>query len=81
AADAAPASHIQVGIFAVPENSAALIGRLAAAGIPAQARPLTRQDRVLTRVVAGPFGSEAERDRALGVIEDLGIRDARLTRE
>lgn len=72
---------IQVGIFAVPENSAALLERLAAAGIRARGEPLTRQDRVLTRIVAGPFGDVQERDRALRVIESLGIRDARLTPE
>lgn len=80
-ADPAAGGFIQVGIFGVPENSTRLIARLANADIPAEGIPLQRQNRALTRVLAGPFGSEAERDRALRMIEDMGIRDARLVSE
>ncbi|MBK0398496.1 SPOR domain-containing protein [Limibaculum sp. M0105] len=74
-------NFIQVGIFAVRENSDRLVAQLADADIKAQAEPIDRSGRVLLRVIAGPFGNEIERDRALRVIEDLGIRDARLIRE
>jgi cell division protein FtsN len=68
---------LQVGIFAQPANAAGLVENLGAEGIRARGITFTQNGRQLTRVVAGPFGSEAERDRALDVIETLGIRDAR----
>lgn len=74
-------NFIQVGIFALRENSDRLIARLAEAKVPASTEQMDRAGRVLVRVIAGPFGNEIERDRALRVIEDLGIRDARLIRE
>ena len=69
--------YLQVGIFAVPENAAEVVSDLASAGIPAEGDPLRIGGRDLLRVVAGPFGSAAERDRALDTVRRLGITDAR----
>lgn len=83
AADAPDLStpYIQVGIFALPANSDRLLEVLEAEGIAARGLPITRSGRPLTRILAGPFGTVAERDSALRTIEALGIRDARLSRD
>ncbi len=67
---------IQAGIFGVEANAARLIETIREAGFPAEGRPGTYGERVLTRVLAGPFESAEERDRALRRIRGFGVPDA-----
>ena len=64
---------IQAGVFGVRDNAVKLVQRLQKRGIPAEGKRLNSK---LTRVVAGPFGTEAERAGALSVIRKMGMRDA-----
>jgi hypothetical protein len=66
--------YIQAGIFGVESNASRLIRVIEEAGFPAEGKPF-RGGR-LTRVVAGPFASRAERDAALATIREIGPSDA-----
>ena len=84
AGDAAPADapiadgkpFIQAGIFGGTRNIERLIEVLEAAGLPASQRPLVQGATTLTRVLVGPFGTIAERDRALATVRRIGPADA-----
>ncbi len=67
---------IQAGIFGVQSNATRLIAAIEAAGYRAEGKPFRSQGRQMTRVVAGPFQSTAERREALRAIRELGTADA-----
>ncbi|MEM0991071.1 MAG: SPOR domain-containing protein [Pseudomonadota bacterium] len=71
-----PRPFVQAGIFGVKSNATALIARLEKLGLPAQGRNLTMGGRQMTRVLAGPFETRAQRDAAQRTIRNLGLRDA-----
>ena len=64
---------VQAGVFGVPSNATNLVARLKKKGIPALTR---KAGGKLTRVLAGPFKSKADRTAALIAIRNLGLRDA-----
>jgi cell division protein FtsN len=68
--------YIQVGIFSRTQNAARLVENLAAAGLTADERPLDLNGANVIRVVVGPFGTLAERDRALATVKKIGPADA-----
>ena len=67
---------IQAGVFGQPENATRLVAKLRAADLPVSERPLTAGERQLTRVLVGPFQTEAERDTALESVREIGPADA-----
>lgn len=69
-------AFVQAGVFGVSENAAKLVEKLTAAGIPAAGKPVRSGERQLTRVVAGPFETRAERDAAQEAIRKMGLSDA-----
>lgn len=62
---------LQVGVFSNHANAEELVGKLQAAGIPAQ---------IESRVQVGPFASRAEADAARAKLKALGIDDGLLVR-
>ncbi|GMG81791.1 hypothetical protein LNKW23_10040 [Paralimibaculum aggregatum] len=68
--------YIQAGLFGVASNAARLVRVIEEAGFPAEGKVGTYGGRELTRVVAGPFTTAAERDAALREIRRIGPRDA-----
>ncbi len=76
AEDALARPFIQAGLFGVEGNAARLVARLEEAGFEARGIPETYGERVLTRVVAGPFATRAARDAALREIRRIGPSDA-----
>ncbi|MEM9148212.1 MAG: SPOR domain-containing protein [Pseudomonadota bacterium] len=67
---------IQSGIFGVQSNADRLIRRLSGAGFPTEGKRFQSGERTLTRVVSGPFETQAELDRALREIRRIGPSDA-----
>lgn len=67
---------IQAGIFGVESNATRLIAAIESAGFPAEGKPFRSQGRAMTRVIAGPFQTSAERREALRAIRGLGTADA-----
>ncbi len=63
---------MQVGMFGVPGNAEALVERLRAEGLAAQALPAGS----LTRVVVGPARSDAELAETRARLRELGFSDA-----
>ena len=68
--------YIHAGVFGQSGNAARLAGKLRAAGLSAIEVPLTLGERKLTRVLAGPYQTIAERDAALKTIREIGPADA-----
>lgn len=68
--------YLQAGTFGVAENATRLVARLEKQGIPAVARPLQSGGTTLTRVLAGPFATAAERNAARDALAKIGLRDA-----
>lgn len=68
--------YVQAGIFGVQENATKLIQRIKKQDLPAEGRTLRSKGRTLTRVLAGPFQTVAERDAALRAIRRMGLKDA-----
>ena len=66
---------IQAGVFGVADNARRLVNRLKKRGIPAVGKPV-RGNKKLTRVLAGPFASTAQRNRAQATIRKMGMSDA-----
>ena len=67
---------IQAGIFGVEENATKLIRRIKGKDMPAVGRALRSKGKKLTRVLAGPFQTVAERNAALRKIRAMGLKDA-----
>lgn len=67
---------VQAGVFGVAENAARLISKLESAGIAAEGKPVSGSKRQLTRVIAGPFQTVADRDAAQAKIREMGLPDA-----
>ena len=67
---------IQAGIFGVEANATKLVKRIEAKDLPAVGKTLTSKGRKLTRVLAGPFETVAERNAALRTIRGMGLKDA-----
>ena len=67
---------IQAGIFGVANNATKLVARFKSAGIPAQGKSFKSNGKTLTRVVAGPFQSVSDRDKAQREIRQMGLTDA-----
>lgn len=67
---------IQAGLFGVESNAARLIKVIEEAGFPAQGKLETYGERLLTRVIAGPFQTQADLDQALRTIRRIGPSDA-----
>ena len=65
--------YVQAGVFGVASNAHNLVARLKQKGIPALTR---KAGGKLTRVLAGPFQTTADRTAALIAIRNLGLRDA-----
>ena len=68
--------YIQAGVFGVRANATKLMKRIRDKGIPVVGRKVNSGGRQLTRVLAGPFQSSAERSAAQQVIRKMGLRDA-----
>ncbi len=67
---------VQAGVFGVASNATKLVNRLKAKGIPAQGRKIRSGGRTLTKVLAGPFQTTAERSAAQRTIRQMGMKDA-----
>lgn len=71
AAETARRFLVQVGVFGNHANAEELVGKLQAAGIPAQ---------IESHVQVGPFASRAEVDAARAKLKSLGLDDGLLVR-
>jgi cell division septation protein DedD len=69
-------SYVQVGTFGVAANAAGAAQRLQALGLPVAKSKLHRGGKDLQIVMAGPFGSAAEAQAALGMARQAGFSDA-----
>ncbi|MEM9060349.1 MAG: SPOR domain-containing protein [Pseudomonadota bacterium] len=67
---------VQAGIFGVQSNANKLLARIKAKDLPAVGKTFTSKGRTLTRVLAGPFQTVAERNAALRAIRQMGLKDA-----
>jgi cell division septation protein DedD len=67
---------VQAGIFSVAANAQKLISRLRSANIPAEGKPMRFRGQSMTRVLAGPFQTSAERREAQNLLRRFGIKDA-----
>lgn len=65
---------IQAGVFGVRTNATRLVSRLEKRGIPARTRKVG--NGTLTKVLAGPFQTIAERNKAQRTIRAMGMSDA-----
>lgn len=70
------AIYVQVGSFAQAGNAQKAVGRLAGMGLPVASAQAERRGRLLTSVMAGPFGSAAEARQALQMARQAGFSDA-----
>lgn len=70
------ARFVQAGTFSVADNADKLVARLRDKGLPARAIAETVSGKPVKRVVVGPFDTKSDRDRALRVIRQMGLRDA-----
>lgn len=68
--------YVQAGVFGVASNADKLVKRLKRKGYPAKGVKVKSGGRTLTRVLAGPFQSTAERNRAQREIRKMGMKDA-----
>lgn len=71
-----PHLFVQVGSFAEAQNAAGAASRLAALGLPVARSKTTRGGNALQTVLAGPFASQAEAQKALALSRGAGFRDA-----
>jgi hypothetical protein len=69
-------SYVQVGTFGVASNAAGAAQRLQALGLPVAKSVLHKGGKDLQIVMAGPFGSAAEAQAALGMARQAGFGDA-----
>lgn len=76
AAARAGGAYIQVGTFGVPANASGAAGRLSAIGLPVATSKITKSGKTLQIVLAGPFASTAEAQRALSAARGAGFGDA-----
>lgn len=67
---------IQAGVFGEPGNATRLVAKLRAADLPAKKMPLILGERRFTRVLIGPYRTNAERNTALEIVRKLGPADA-----
>ena len=67
---------LQVGIFSVEANATRTAQQMTAAGMTAQIRRSETNGRSFWRVIVGPAGTTAERDRLLQNIKREGFTDA-----
>ncbi len=67
---------VQAGIFSVAKNAQKLISQLQSAEIPAVGKPMRFRGQSMTRVLAGPFRTSADRRAAQQFLKRFGIRDA-----
>ena len=70
------ASYVQIGSFGVPANASGAASKLAALGLPVATSKTSRNGKSLQIVMAGPFASTAEAQRALSVARGAGFGDA-----
>lgn len=75
-AAAGGATYVQIGSFGVPANASGAAGRLSALGLPVATTKTTRNGKSLQIVLAGPFASTAEAQRALSTARGAGFGDA-----
>ncbi|MDD5027985.1 MAG: SPOR domain-containing protein [Rhodoferax sp.] len=65
--------HVNVGLFADPDNARRAYVKLVQAGLPAQREVLTFNGQKLTRVRVGPFASRAMATAAVAPIKKLQL--------
>lgn len=68
--------YVQIGTFGVPANAEGAAGRLKAAGLPVARSKITSKGKAMQIVLAGPFGSAADAQAALGMVRRAGFGDA-----
>lgn len=68
--------YVQVGSFGVVSNAAGAAARLAALGLPVAQSQGRIGGKAVQVVLAGPFGSAAEAQGALGAVRAAGFGDA-----
>lgn len=80
APQAVPASHrfVQAGIYATRADAEQAAQLVARTGLPARLGMLTSKGTQYTLVLAGPFGSQAALDAAMGRVRAAGFGNARL---
>lgn len=69
-------AYVQVGTFGVPANADGAASRLSGLGLPVRKGNLNKNGKALQIVYAGPFGSAAEANAALGAARRAGFSDA-----
>jgi rare lipoprotein A len=67
---------IQLGIFSVEANAESLAREMTAKGLPARVAASRTQGQAFWRVLVGPAGTEAERQRFLDRVKAEGFADA-----
>ncbi len=60
---------MQVGTFAYPEHSSALLSKLKAQGLPAYSRKVSRNGRNLTIVFVGPIIRKEDASKMISTLE------------
>ncbi|QYZ68856.1 SPOR domain-containing protein [Neotabrizicola shimadae] len=70
--------YVQIGTFGVPANASGAAEKLSSLGLPVATSKTTRNGKSLQIVLAGPFASTAEAQRALSVARGAGFGDAYL---
>lgn len=68
--------YVQVGTFAQAANAKTAAGRLFGVGLPVASSKGVQGGRQLVSILAGPFGSVAEANQALGMARSVGFADA-----
>ncbi len=74
----APTHHryVQVGTFGAPSNASGAAAKLKRMGLPVRTANTKTGGKTLKVVLAGPFKTEAEMQRALGAARKSGFKDA-----
>jgi cell division septation protein DedD len=67
---------VQVGTYGEPANARAAVARLQGQGLGAATQALTRNGRVLTVVLAGPFADPRAQAQAVALVRAAGFADA-----
>lgn len=70
------ARFVQIGTFGVSANASGAAGKLSSLGLPVATSKTARNGKSLQIVLAGPFASAAEAQRALSVARGAGFGDA-----
>jgi cell division septation protein DedD len=68
--------YLQTGIFSTETNAKKAADQLTAAGAPASVKSQQSSGKTIWRVVVGPAGTTAERDRLLTTVKAAGYTDA-----